>query len=222
MLRVYVGYDPTEDDAWRVCRGSILRRASVPVAVTAIKQAEMRSRGLYWRPADPLAATEFTYTRFLVPQLADRQGWALFMDCDMLVRTDIAELFAFADDRYAVMCVHHVHIPTEVTKMVGKAQTVYPRKNWSSVVLWNCAHPANAAVTPEFVNTNTGSVLHRFQWLDDALIGELATEWNWLVGVSAPDIVPKIAHFTKGTPSMPGWENQPYADEWRAELAQVA
>ena len=168
---VYVGWDSREDIAYQVCRHSIESRASVPVAVTPIKQQELRARGLYTRELDPLASTEFTYTRFFVPHLADYRGWALFCDCDFLWLTDIKELIGLIDDKFAMMCVHHDHRPSESWKMDHRQQTTYPRKNWSSMVLYNCGHPANEALTPAVANSESGAFLHRFQWLDDALIG---------------------------------------------------
>jgi len=150
-LRVYIGYDSREDIAYQVCKHSILRR-NKDVDVRPLKQKELREQGYYDRPIDKLASTEFTFTRFLIPELNNFNGWALFMDCDMILQTDIAELFAQADDKYAVMCVHHDYTPKEGTKMDGQVQTVYPRKNWSSVMLINCGHPSNQALTTELVN----------------------------------------------------------------------
>jgi lipopolysaccharide biosynthesis glycosyltransferase len=166
-------------------------------------------------------ATEFACSRFLVPRLA-QSGWALFMDCDMLVRTDLLKLFNQADPDKAVMVVKHNHQPPEGIKMDGQAQTRYARKNWSSVILWNVEHPANAALTMELVNTVPGRDLHRFCWLEDDLIGELHPKWNWLVGHSDPEVDPAIVHFTDGIPTMHGYEDCEYADEWRAELERWA
>ena len=220
-FRVFVGWDSSEDIAYRICKRSIEARASVPVAVVPVKQAELRARGLYDRPADPLASTEFTYTRFLVPHLAGHDGWALFCDCDFLWLADIAQLIARIDQRYAVMCVQHDHRPTEAWKMDNRTQTVYPRKNWSSLVLYNCGHAANAALTPALVNRETGTFLHRFQWLDDALIGALPETWNWLEGWSPPPetATPSAVHFTRGGPWFEDWHDVADGDLWRQERA---
>ena len=166
-LRLYVGYDSREDIAWQVCRHSVLQHASKPVEITSLKLPELRAQGIYTRPVDTLGSTEFTFSRFLVPALAGYRGWAVFCDCDFLWFADIADLFAQADDRYAVMVVQHDYQPKEAVKMDGKPQAAYPRKNWSSLMLFNCGHPANAALTPEVVNRETGAFLHRFQWLSD-------------------------------------------------------
>lgn len=217
---VYVGWDSREDIAYQVCRHSIQSRASVPVTVTPIKQQELRDRGLYTRELDPLASTEFTYTRFFVPYLADYKGWALFCDCDFLWLADIKELIALIDDKFAVMCVHHDHRPLEAWKMDHRQQTTYPRKNWSSMVLYNCGHPANAMLTPAAANSESGAFLHRFQWLEDGLIGAVPETWNWLEGWSEkPESHPNVVHLTRGGPWFDDWKDVEYADLWREEEA---
>jgi hypothetical protein len=218
---VHVGWDSREDIAFQVCRHSLQRRAGIPVNVMPIRQQALRDAGLYTRDADPLASTEFTYTRFLVPYLQGYEGWALFCDCDFLWLGDIARLVALLDDRFAAMCVHHDHRPREDWKMDHQKQTVYPRKNWSSMVLYNCGHPANAVLTPEVVNRETGSFLHRFQWLEDDLIGAVPETWNWLEGWSEPPAAghPEVVHFTRGGPWFDEWRDVAYGDLWLAEEA---
>jgi len=220
--RVFVGWDSREDIAWQVCRTSLLRNASAPIEVRPLRQAHLREAGLYKKPVDPLASTEFTYTRFLVPHIADYRGWALFCDCDFIWLGDVAKLFALADDRFAIMCVHHDHRPPETAKMDGAVQTLYPRKNWSSMVLYNCGHPANRALTPEVVNREGGAFLQRFQWLDDALIGAVPETWNWLEGWNKKPAQgrPEVVHYTRGGPWFPNWQNVDYATEWIEEAAR--
>jgi lipopolysaccharide biosynthesis glycosyltransferase len=223
-LEVFVGWDSREDIAFRVCRHSMQRRASKPVTVTPIMQIELRERGLYRRPIDPLASTEFTYTRFFVPLLMDYSGWALFCDCDFLWLADVAELFALTDDRYAAMCVHHDHRPRELWKMDDRQQTLYPRKNWSSMVLYNCGHPRNRALTAATINQASGSYLHRFQWLDDADIGAVPETWNWLEGWCERPATghPKTVHYTRGGPWFDKWQDVDYAALWLAEERDLA
>ena len=220
-LRVFVGYDPREDIAYQVCKHSILKR-NKNVEVKPLIQKELREQGYYDRPIDKLASTEFTFTRFLVPELCNFNGWAVFMDCDMILQTDIAELFSQADDKYAVMCVKHDYTPKEGTKMDGKAQTVYPRKNWSSVVLFNCSHPSNQSLNVELINDpeTTGKYLHRFSWLKDEEIGELKPEWNWLAGwyKEPTDGKPKLIHYTEGGPWFENYRECDYHAEWKKEL----
>ncbi|MEQ8345721.1 MAG: hypothetical protein RIB84_11795 [Sneathiellaceae bacterium] len=217
-IRLYVGFDSREAVAYEVCRHSAERNSSAPLRVEALKQDELRAQGLYWRDTDPLASTEFTYTRFLVPHLAGYRGWALFCDCDFLWLGDIAELFALRDEACAVMCVHHDHRPPEAVKMDGAVQTRYRRKNWSSMVLYNCGHPANAVLTPELVNASTGAFLHQFQWLADDLIGAVPETWNWLEGWCAPPPggPPKVVHFTRGGPWFAQWQDVEYGGLWLA------
>lgn len=230
---IWIGFDPREADAFAVCRHSIKRRVSLPYPVRGVVLDELRAKGLYTRPtsrkdgrlwdeiSDAPMATEFSNARFLVPHLA-QSGWALFMDCDMLVRTDLQKLFALADPDKAVMVVKHDHRPAGRIKMDGQVQTRYARKNWSSVVLFNVDHPSNRKLTVDLVNSVPGRDLHAFSWLDDDEIGELHPRWNWLVGHSDTAIDPMIVHFTDGVPTMAGYEDCAFADEWRAELERWA
>jgi lipopolysaccharide biosynthesis glycosyltransferase len=151
-----------------------------------------------------------------VPHLAGKGGWALFMDCDMLARANLAQVFDLCESDKAVMCVKHNYKPKNATKMDGQTQTQYARKNWSSFMLFNLDHPANEALTVDLVNTLPGRDLHRFCWLDNDEIGELDSCWNFLVGHSDAKIDPKVVHYTEGGPWLPGFENAPFADEWFA------
>ena len=181
-----------------------------------------------WDPiSEAPMSTEFAISRFLTPLLAkqmygEKAGWALFMDCDVLARCNITELFELADKKYAVMCVKHNHKPLEGQKMDGVAQVQYARKNWSSVMLFNCDHPANDKLTVEMINSVPGRDLHRFCWLEDDEIGSLGVEWNYLVGHSPSGVNPKLVHFTDGVPTMPGYENVEYAREFIDRLTEWA
>lgn len=241
QFRIYVGFDPRWADAYAVTRESALRWTSTPRPVYGLVLEQLVAKGLYTRPTeyrdgrifDALSrredysgemSTEFAISRFLVPLLAG-QGWALFMDGDMLVRAPLTELFALADRNTdkALMCVQHDHRPAEgATKMGGKAQTQYQRKNWSSLMLFNCDHPATKRLTIQMVNALPGADLHRFCWLRDEEIGALPAEWNYLVGWTKDIEHPRIVHFTEGVPSLAGHEDDEYADEWRAMRARWA
>lgn len=226
-FKIFVGYDPREDLAYEVCRHSILKRASIPVEVIPIKQSELRKNGLYWRERGQLESTEFSFSRFLTPHLANFEGWAMFVDCDFLYLTDIKELRDLVDDKYAIMCVQHDYTPKETTKMDGAVQTVYPRKNWSSMVLYNCSHPKNKVLTPEVVNSQTGAFLHRFQWLEDHEIGSVPFVWNFLVGHNKVDeknpvsTYPKAIHYTLGGPWFDAWKNCDFAELWLNEKEEL-
>ena len=217
-MKIFVGWDSREDIAYQVCKHSILARSN-GADVVPLVQDDLRKVGLYTRDIDPLSSTEFTFTRFLIPEIMNYEGWALFCDCDIIFLDDIKKLFDQADDKYAVMCVHHDYKVEEGMKMDGKVQHVYPRKNWSSVFLINCGHPSNKALTRELVNNETGKYLHRFSWLDDSEVGEISHEWNWLVGVySEPkDGKPKAIHYTEGGPWFENYMNCEYGAYWERE-----
>ena len=191
----------------------------------------LRHTGLYTRPheqrngqlwdviSDAPMATTFANSRFLSPWLSNSRKWILFCDfSDMLFLADPAELFEVADDKYAVMVVKGRHEPRESLKMDGQIQTRYERKNWSSVILWNCQHPGTVRLTLEMVNSLPGRDLHRFSWLEDDEIGELPPVWNYLVGVDGHLKGAKLVHFTAGTPET-GVNDEPWAGIWRQELA---
>lgn len=209
-MKVFVGYDSREDIAFRVCKHSILKHQ--PHAnVLPIKQADLA--GIYKRPVDPLSSTEFSFTRFLVPYLTCYKGWALFVDCDFLFLEDVSKLFDLVENKYAVMVVKHNYCPVNKFKMDGKRQYLYPRKNWSSLILFNCSHPSNQQLTLNLINSSTGQYLHQFCWLDDNEIGELDFQWNWLVGWNNTGI-PKALHYTEGGPWFENYKNCEYSDIW--------
>jgi lipopolysaccharide biosynthesis glycosyltransferase len=223
-MKVFVGYDSREQIAYDVCEYSILKY-NRNARVIPLKQDELREQKLYWRDNDPLSSTEFTFTRFLVPHLCNYQGWALFVDCDFLFQINIEEIFALADNRYAAMVVKHDYNPPEGVKMDGQKQLAYPRKNWSSMILWNCGHPNNQKLTPDLVNKETGQFLHRFTWLKDDMIGELNCQYNWLVNHyhEPKDGKPKLIHYTEGGPWFENYQHCEYGYHWermRAEYVQ--
>lgn len=216
-LTIFIGWDSREDIAWHVCRHSLLRHASIPLEIVPLKQAELRQSGLYTRAPDH-AATEFSLTRFLAPYLAGHDGWTLFADCDFLFTADIAHVLGQAQPGKAVHVVKHDYTPARTSKMDGQPQAAYPRKNWSSFMLFDNSHPACRALTPEVVNTRTPQHLHRFEWVDDEAIGELPPPWNFLEGeYPAPAEVPCGIHFTNGGPWFPECTDVEYADLWLAE-----
>ena len=215
-MKVFIGWDSREDIAYQVCRASILRHTSIPVDIQPIVQSELRQRGVYTRESDPLSSTEFSFTRFLTPYLAGYTGWAVFMHCDFLFRGDIAGLMDYADGAKACLAVQHDYRPTETVKMDNKAQHLYPRKNWSSFMFINCAHPQVKALTPEVVNRESGMFLHRFQWLTDDVIGSLPIAWNYLEGWYTRDHCPNpiAVHYTRGGPWFKDWMDVEYGQEW--------
>lgn len=218
VLDVFVGYDRDEVVAYHTLCQSILERSSSLVRFTPLRIENLG--GIFRREATPSQSTEFAFSRFLTPYLSGYEGWSLFMDCDMLARADIADLFALRDERFAVMVCQHDYVPRDETKFLGHVQTRYPKKNWSSVMLFNNARCR--ALTPEYVNTASGLELHQFKWLsDDGEIGSLPLAWNWLVGEYDHDPEACIAHFTRGGPYFAGYEDCDYAGEWSAVRARI-
>jgi hypothetical protein len=215
VLRIFIGYDPRESVAFHVLSHSLLRRSSVPLSVAPLVRSQLKT--LYTRPRGPTESTEFSMTRFLVPYLSNYTGWSLYMDCDMLCRTDIAALAAEVEGQQdkAVLVCKHDYVPKSERKFFDQVQTKYARKNWSSLVLFN--NERCKALSPDFVNSASGLELHRFAWTDDRLIGELEREWNWLVGEYPQNPAARIVHFTLGGPYFPEYRACDYADEWFAE-----
>lgn len=204
----------SEVHADRICRLSLLRDYHRPTTT-------MPSGQLFDEISGAPMSTDHAIARFHVPRLCGYQGWALFCDGDVLFRADVRELFALADDRYAVQVVQHPPLLEEGEKKDGHVQQAYPKKNWSSVCLWNCGHPANQALTLDVLNSWPGRDLHAFRWLTDDLIGELPPTWNYLAGVSAPQVDPALVHFTLGAPDVVGHERDAFADEW-FDVAKMA
>jgi hypothetical protein len=218
-LRVFVGCDSKEPVAFSVLAHSILSRTSVPVAITPLTLKSVSLGGIYTRDRGPLESTEFSFTRFLVPHLCDYEGHAVFMDCDMLCRVDLLELLipilAYPDK--AVLVCPHDYVPKQSTKFLGQTQTAYPRKNWSSFMVFNNA--LCKQLTPAYVNSASGLDLHRFNWLKDEEIGHLDLGWNWLVGEYEKNDQAKVLHYTNGTPCFPDYRHCDHSDLWVNELA---
>ena len=220
VARIFIGYDDNETVAFHVLSHSILRNSSIPVTITPIVKRHMA--GFYGRERSNIESTDFSFTRFLTPYLCGYEGWAAFMDCDMLMVGDVAELWSLRDDRYSVMCVKHDYRPVEDTKFLGQIQTKYEKKNWSSVMLFNNAKCTT--LTPQVVESESGLYLHQFKWLSaDSEIGELPNAWNYLVGEPVPrPSEPKLVHYTLGGPYFEKYATCDYAEEWRAEHARMS
>ena len=211
LVRIFIGYDHRETVAFNVLTHCINTLSSLPVSIYPINLHHLTQ--IFHREKDPKQSTDFSFSRFLAPYLSSYKGWSIFMDCDMLLRDDIANLWALRDERYAVMCVKHDHRPKNDTKFLNEPQTRYEKKNWSSVMLLN--NPMCRALTPSYVNEATGLELHQFKWLEsDDLIGCLPPEWNHLVGWNKPNPAAKLIHFTEGGPYFNEYRNCEFADQW--------
>ena len=223
MQNIFIGYDSREKIASDVCEFSIKKRSSEKIKINLLKIEELRKQNIYQRNEDKLSSTEFTFSRFLIPYLMNYNGWALFCDCDFLWLDDITKLFNLKNENFAVMCCQHDYKPINDVKMDGKKQLWYPRKNWSSMVLWNCGHPSNKKLDLKLVNSETGKYLHRFGWLNDDEIGKVSNEWNWLVNwyKEPDDGNPKALHFTEGGPWFENHKNTEYCELWFNEKNEM-
>lgn len=217
MINAFIGFDSREVIAFHVCTNSLVRHASQPVSIAPLALNTLDE----YRETHTDGSNQFIYSRFLVPHLMGFSGWAIFIDGDMLLRADIAELWHLRDESKAALVVKHDYKTKAATKYLGNPNTDYPRKNWSSVILWNCGHPANRCLTPDYVAGRPGAHLHRFAWLAEDLIGELPIEWNWLTDEYPNNYQAKLLHYTLGTPCFADYAAAPMADLWHAELKRT-
>lgn len=220
-MKIYLGFDRSEHKAFRVALKTLAIHSDIrpePLDAARLHDCGLLRRhvdtrgGMYDLASNAPCSTEFAVSRFLVPIIC-QSGWALFTDCDVVFHADPFELMRHADPDKAVMVVKHDHLGGG-TKMCGIPQTRYYRKNWSSVMLFNCDHESNKRLSLHDVNERPGRDLHAFYWLHDSEIGELPAEWNWLVGVQKKPPHPKISHFTNGGPWLDGWQPAQHDDIW--------
>ena len=211
MIRIFIGYDEGEKIAFHVLAESIRKQSSEPISITPIDLNTIRNH--FIRDKQSNQSTEFAFSRFMVPYLSNYEGWSIFMDCDMLLRTDINELWKLRDDDYAVMCVKHNYEPKQNVKFRGAKNKKFPKKNWSSLMLMNNAKCK--LLTPEYVRTASGLELHQFKWLESERdIGAIPKTWNWLVGEYEYNPLANNVHFTLGGPYFYDYVNCDYSKEW--------
>ena len=210
MINIFIGFDEGEKVSYHILSESIRRQSSVPVSITPLCLSNLPE---FRRELQTNQSTEFAFSRFLVPYLCNYSGHAIFMDCDMLARADISELWRQRTTKYAVQCVQHDYTPNSTVKFLNQPQTPYPKKNWSSMMLFNCAKCTT--LTPDYVNSATGLELHQYKWLEnEELIGKINEEWNWLVGEYEHNPNAKLVHYTEGGPYFKNYKNCDYSEEW--------
>ena len=217
MINIFIGYDSKERVAYNVLSHSIIQNSTKPVAITPIALNNLKDD--FVRERNALSSTEFSFSRFMIPHLMNYQGWALFMDCDMLMFEDISKLWRMRDDSKAIQVCKHDYIPKESKKFLGQVQTKYEKKNWSSFMLMNCKKCTT--LTPDYVNKASGLELHQFKWLEgDHLIGDLPLEWNWLVGEYEYKEDINNVHYTKGGPWFEEYAKCDYSQDWFKNLEE--
>lgn len=209
-IKIVVGFDQRESIAYHVFIQSIIENSSLPVLFVPLAINVLNG----YKETHTDKSNDFIYSRFLTPYLNNFNGWAIFADGDMICQADIKELWDLRDESKALLVVKHDYQTKVHKKYLGNINENYPRKNWSSVILWNCAHPKHKILTPEFIASQTGKYLHRFSWLDDTDIGELPKEWNWLAIEYPENKNAKLIHYTLGTPCFKEYKNTEMADIW--------
>jgi hypothetical protein len=219
-VKLFYGFDPREAVGAHVFLQSVLQNTSSPVEAIALTPQIGKAMGI-----ESEGTNSFGKLRFAIPALCDYKGYAIFMDgADQLLRADIAELWALRNGWEAVQVVKHEYSTRFPRKYVGTDLEAdnkdYERKNWSSVVIWNCAHYMNQVLTPGYVAKQSSQFLHRFQWLPDERIGDLPAEWNVLISEQLSGLSTKVAHFTCGGPFFTHYANADHANEWRAAYVQ--
>lgn len=209
-ISIVVGFDQVEAVAYHVFCQSVLEKSTRPIEFIPLAQKNLT----FYQEKHADGSNQFIYSRFLTPFINNFSGWAIFADGDMVCNADISELWSLRDETKAVQVVKHDYKTKKTIKYLGNKNEDYPRKNWSSLVLWNCGHPANAILTPKFISSQSGAYLHRFSWLADEQIGELPIDWNWLA-IEYPDNPnAKIIHYTLGTPCFKEYSNTSLASLW--------
>jgi lipopolysaccharide biosynthesis glycosyltransferase len=209
-ISIVVGFDQRESIAYHVFCQSVLERASSPLRFIPLSDNLVKK----YKETHLDGSNQFIYSRFLTPYLSEYKGWAIFADGDMVCQADITDLWNLRDESKAVQVVKHDYKTKAQIKYLGNKNENYPRKNWSSLILWNCEHPANKLLTPDFIQTQPGSFLHRFSWLGNELIGELPMEWNWLAIEYPENTEAKIIHYTLGTPCFKDYSKESMSDIW--------
>lgn len=210
MIPVFIGYDTRESIAFHVCAQSIIEKASRPISIIPLALNMLNSYNEHHKDG----SNSFIYSRFLVPHLQNYQGWAIYIDGDMIIRDDIAKLFSLRNNNYALMVAKHDYETKFVDKYLGSKNENYPRKNWSSVMLWNCGHDSNKTLTPDYIETATGSMLHRFSHLKDESIGEIPKLWNWLAEEYEENNLAQLIHYTLGAPCFNDYKDCSMSGLW--------
>ena len=209
-INIVVGFDQREAVAYHAFTQSVIEKSSLPVSFIPLA-----INSLYeYKETHNDRSNDFVYSRFLTPFLNDFRGWAIFADGDMICKADIKELWDLRDDTKAVLVVKHNYQTKSFKKYLGNINENYPKKNWSSLILWNCEHPKHKILTPEYIAKQTGKYLHRFSWLKDHDIGEIPKEWNWLAIEYPINLEAKLIHYTLGTPCFKDFRETDMATKW--------
>ena len=214
---IIVGFDQKEAVAYHTFVQSVINTATLPVRFLPLNINSLST----YKEVHKDGSNDFIYSRFLVPYLLNFKGWAIYADGDMVCLEDIKKLWDLRDENYAVQVVKH-NYKTKITKKYwGHKNEDYPRKNWSSLILWNCKHPSHKVLTPKFIQKQSGAYLHRFSWIKDEEIGELKKEWNWLAMEYEEKDDINLIHYTIGTPCFKEYEKTSLASYWKKSFLNL-
>jgi lipopolysaccharide biosynthesis glycosyltransferase len=216
-IKIVVGFDQREAIAYHTFSQSVLEKSSLPVLFLPLSMNTLKG----YKETHNDKSNDFVYSRFLTPYLHNFEGWAIFADGDMVCQSDIKELWDLRDETKALQVGMHDYKTKFNQKYLGNTNENYPRKNWSSLILWNCSHPKHKVLTPDFISSQTGKYLHRFSWLDDEDIGKLPIDWNWLAIEYPNNPKAKIIHYTLGTPCFKDYRNTEMAVTWHEVQQKV-
>ena len=211
IIDIVVGFDEREAIAYHTFTQSVIQNSSLPTRFLPLNLSSLSS----YTENHKDGSNDFIYSRFLVPYLMNFKGWAIYADGDMVCLEDIKKLWDLRSDKYAVQVAKHNYKTKIKQKYFGNKNEDYPRKNWSSLILWNCNHPSHKILTPEFIKKQTGAFLHRFSWIKDTDIGELDKEWNWLALEYEEKKDINLIHYTIGTPCFKEYSNTSLSSFWK-------
>ena len=212
LIRLVVGFDQREAIAYHVFVQSVIQNSNNPISFHPLSKKALS----FYNETHSDRSNAFTYSRFLTPYLMNFEGWAIYLDGDMVCQEDISLLWKLKDSSKAVQVVKHEYKTKSNMKYLKNINVDYPKKNWSSVIIWNCSHPKNKVLAPEFISSSDGKFLHRFMWLDEDDIGEIPAEWNWLATEYSPNPDAKLIHYTLGTPCFSKYSQSEMSDEWHS------
>ena len=214
IIDIVVGFDEREAVAYHTFVQSVIEKSTLPTRFLPLNINSLKG----YNEVHQDGSNDFIYSRFLVPYLMNFNGWAIYADGDMVCLEDINNLWGLRDNKYAVQVVKHDYKTKIKNKYWGNKNEDYPRKNWSSLILWNCNHPSHKVLTPEFIKKQTGAFLHRFSWISDIEIGEIKKEWNWLAMEYEEKKDINLIHYTIGTPCFKEYENTSLSSYWKVSL----
>ena len=217
IVDIVVGFDQRESVAYHTFTQSVIENSTIPVRFLPLSMSFLSN----YKEVHKDGSNDFIYSRFLVPYMMNFKGWAIYADGDMVCLEDIKKLWNLRDNKYAVQVVKHDYKTKITEKYWGNKNEDYPRKNWSSLILWNCEHESHKILTPDFIQNQSGAFLHRFSWVKDEEIGELQKEWNWLAMEYEEKEAINLIHYTIGTPCFKEYENKSLSQHWKKSFLNM-